>query len=161
MIFGATALRLREKQLWYKNTNEATGQELQPRFTDSPCVTLNHWQPGPHARNSRSNNPAWWRWTWPWLSWATHTHRHAHTNTHTHTPSLLLLFTEAYHITQLEKPWQNMAYRLHTPWDWSFSFWWVLISALWPFVPSSSAPALFPGPICLLGDQIEVFKEKL
>lgn len=142
LICGVTIICSRAKQPSYKKTNEAIGRELQLRFTDSPCVTLNHWQPGPHAQNSRSNNPAWWRWTWPWLSRATH----AHTHTNAHTRSLLLLFTGAYHIAKLEKPWQNMAYRLHTPWDWSFSFWWVLISALWPFVPSSFAPALFHRP---------------
>lgn len=38
---------------------------------------------------------------------------------HTQPPSLL--FTEAYRIAKLEKPWQNMAHRLQAPWDWSFS----------------------------------------
>lgn len=81
--------------------------------------------------------------------------------THTHNlPSLLS--TEAYHIAKLEKPWQNMAYRLHAPWDWSSSLSWVLISALWPSVPSpsSSSLSLFAGPICLMGDQIAAFKKK-
>lgn len=90
----------------YKKTKKGIGCEMWARFTDSPCVTLNQWQPGPHARNSKSNSAAWWRWTQPWLvgSIDTHTHRRAHT--------LSLLFTEEYHVAKPEKPWQTMAYRL-------------------------------------------------
>lgn len=76
---------------------------------------------------------------------------------HTQPPSLLS--TEAYRIAKLEKPWQNMAYRLHAPWDWSFSLWWVLISALWPSVPPSFPVCFCGAPICLLGDQIAAFKK--
>lgn len=89
------------KRVSFKNTKKGIGCEIWVRFTDSPCVTLNLWQPGPHARNSRSNSAAWWWWTQPWLGGS------IHTLTHTHK-----LFTEEYHMAKPEKPWQTMAYRL-------------------------------------------------
>lgn len=80
ILYIATAPSLQKKQLVsvmkrvsYKKTKKGIGCELQSRFIDRPCVTLNHRQPGPHARNSRSNSPACWRWTRPWLGGATHT----------------------------------------------------------------------------------------
>lgn len=111
------------------------GCEMWARFADSPCVTLNQWQPGPHARNSRSNSAAWWLWTQPWLGGSiyTHTHRSAH---------ILCLCSSLKNIT-----WQNprrpdklWPIGSLPPWVWSLCLCWVLITTLWPSLTFPSLP---------------------
>ena len=138
---------LQWKESFIRKLKKDAGCEQRPRFIDRPCVTLNQRQPGPHARNSRSNSPAWWRWTRPWLGWATHTHTHS-------LPSLL--FTEAYHIAKLEKPRQNMAYRLQVPLGLVQPVTGVNLCSL-TSPPLLLSRLLSRGPICLLGDQIAAF----
>lgn len=140
--------------LWwvsYKKTKKGIGWEMWARFPDSPCVTLNQWQPGPHARHSRSNSAAWWRWTHPWLGGSidTHTHRSADT---------LCLCSSLRNITwqNLRSPDKLWPIGSLPPWVWSLCLWWVLITTLWPSL--TFPPCL--GPICLLGDWITAFTKK-
>ena len=85
----------------------------------------------------------------PALTWLGYTHTHTHS-----LPSLL--FTEAYHIAKLEKPRQNMAYRLQVPLGLVQPVTGVNLCSL-TSPPLLLSRLLSRGPICLLGDQIAAF----